>query len=85
MRIFFSGCIVFKEYRCTSSSQIKALHFLKQVVVRVPEDISLTGGDRIDLACDLSMTGIIQEYETLAGKALRLIKKSSGKNRWKKM
>ena len=51
----------------------------------MPEDISLTGGDRIDLACDLSMTGIIQEYETLAGKALRLIKKSSGKNRWKKM
>ena len=42
-------------------------------------------GDRIDLACDLSMTGIIQKYETLAGKALRLIKNSSGKNRWKKM
>jgi len=44
--------------------------------MRVPKDISLCGWlDQLDLACDLPMTGIMQNYELLAEKAVGLLEK----------
>ena len=55
---------------------MKILYFLKQVGVRVPEDISLCGWlDQVDLSCDLPMTGIMQNYELLAEKAVGMLEK----------
>lgn len=60
----------------SETQTMKILYFLKQVGIQVPKDISLCGWlDQLDLVCDLPMTGIMQNYELLAEKAVGLLEK----------
>lgn len=60
----------------SEGQMMKILYFLKQIGVEVPKDVSLTGWlNDMDQYCDLPMTGIMQNYELLAGKAVGLLEK----------
>lgn len=60
----------------SEGQMMKILYFLKQIGVEVPKDVSLTGWlNDMDQYCDLPMTGIMQNYELLAEKAVGLLEK----------
>lgn len=58
----------------TETQTMKVLHSLKQIGIRIPEDLSLCGWlSEMDFYCDPQMTGVMQNYDYLARHAFVML------------
>lgn len=69
----------------SEGQMMKILYYLKQVGIKVPKDVSLTGWlNNIDQYCGLPVTGIMQNYARLAQESMEMLGKLLRKERVEK-